>query len=145
MCDVVTPRRPNQDLQVPLQCFSWKLGSCRGLHSWRLSEQTQSPYLDWGNMWGRHTKKTMLRKTKPPCTKLTMLNFYIKKGRMKLCYLGNVVVQLVQLCHYKTANLLNLNLFLQPNNALGPANLNATRQYYCLEIPSFFIALFLYG
>ena len=43
---------------------------------------------------------------------------------MKLCYLGNVVVLLVQLGYYKTANLLNLNLFLQPSNALGPVYLN---------------------
>ena len=41
--------------------------------------------------------KTMLRKTKPPCTNVTMLNFSCKKGYMKLCYLGNVVVLLVQL------------------------------------------------
>ena len=39
---------------------------------------------------------------------------------MKLSYLGNVVVLLVQLCHYKTVNLLNLNLLLSPSNALGP-------------------------
>ena len=43
---------------------------------------------------------------------------------MKLCYLGNVVVLLVQLCHYKTANFLNLNPSLQPSNALGLVYLN---------------------
>ena len=43
---------------------------------------------------------------------------------MKLCYLENVVVLLVQLCHYKTVNLLNLNLLLQPSNAPGPVYLN---------------------
>ena len=51
----------------------------------------------------------MLRKTKTPSTNLTMLNFSCKKGCMKLCFLGNVVVLLVQLCHYKTANFRNLN------------------------------------
>ena len=55
--EVVTPQRPNQDWQVRLQSFSWKLGSCRGVNSWRLSEQSQSPYLDWGNMWGRHIQR----------------------------------------------------------------------------------------
>ena len=43
---------------------------------------------------------------------------------MKLCYLVNDVVLLVQLCHYKTANLLNLNLLLKPSNAFGPVYLN---------------------
>ena len=43
---------------------------------------------------------------------------------MKLSYYGNVVMLLVQLCHYKSANLLNLNLLLQPRNALGPLYLN---------------------
>ena len=43
---------------------------------------------------------------------------------MKLCYLGNVVVLLVQLSHYKTANPRNLNLLLYRNNALGPVYLN---------------------
>ena len=38
---------------------------------------------------------------------------------MKLCYLGNVVLLLIQLCHYKAANFLNLNLLLQPSNPLG--------------------------
>ena len=50
ICEVVTPQRPNQDWQAPLQCFSWKLRSVRGFNSWRSAEQTQSPYLDWGNM-----------------------------------------------------------------------------------------------
>ena len=57
ICEVVNPQRPDQDWQAPLQCFSWKLGSCRGVNSWRLSEQTQSHYLDWGNMWGHHTQR----------------------------------------------------------------------------------------
>ena len=55
------------------------------------------------------TPKDNVSKNKTP---LTMLNFSCKKGYMKLFYLGNVVVLLVQLCHYKTANLLNLNLLL---------------------------------
>ena len=62
-----------------------------------------------------------------------MLNFSCKKGCMKLCYLGNVVVLLVQLCHYKTANLLYLNLSLQPSNAPGPSVpeglIDVTREY----------------
>ena len=36
-------------LKDPLQCFSWKLGSCRDKNSGSLSKQTQSRYLDWGN------------------------------------------------------------------------------------------------
>ena len=48
-----------------------------------------------------------------------MLNFSCKKRCIKLCYLGNVGVLLVELCHCKTAILLNLNLLLQPSNALG--------------------------
>ena len=41
----------------------------------------------------------MLRKTNPPCSNLTMLNFSCKKGYMKLCCLGNIVVLLVQIYH----------------------------------------------
>ena len=43
---------------------------------------------------------------------------------MKLCYLGNIVVLVVQPCDYKTANFLNLNLLLQLSNALDPVYLN---------------------
>ena len=57
ICEIVNPQRPDQDWQAPLQCFLWKLGSCRGVNSWRSREHTQSPYLDWGNMWGRHTQR----------------------------------------------------------------------------------------
>ena len=35
ICEVVKPQRPDQDWEAPLQCFSWKLGSCRGVNSWR--------------------------------------------------------------------------------------------------------------
>ena len=57
ICEIVNSQRPDQDWQAPLQCFLWKLGSCRGVNSWRSSEHTQSPYLDWGNTWGRHTQR----------------------------------------------------------------------------------------
>ena len=70
------------------------------------------PLPELGYYVGSSHPKTILRKTKPPCTNLKMLNFSFKKGYVKLCYLGNVVVLLVQLFHYKTANLLNLNLLL---------------------------------
>ena len=73
---------------------------------------------------GSSYPKTMLRKTKTSSTKLARLNLSCKKGNMKLCYLGNVAVLLVQLCHFNTANLLNLNLLLQPSNAFGQVYLN---------------------
>ena len=50
ICEVINPQRPDQDWQAPLQCFSWKLGPCRGVDSWRLNEQTESLYIDWGNI-----------------------------------------------------------------------------------------------
>ena len=66
----------------------------------------------------------MLEKTKPPYPKLTMLKFSCRKGCMKLSNLGNIVVLLIQFCHCKTANFLNLNTLLQHNNALGVVYLN---------------------
>ena len=61
ICEVINPQTPDQDWQAPLQCFPWKLGSCRVVNSWRLSEQTQSPYLDLGNMCGHHTQRQKIR------------------------------------------------------------------------------------
>ena len=103
-------QRPDQDWQAPLQCFSWKLASCRDVNSWRSSKL--NPPTRTAVICGVATPKEILRKTKPACTNLTMLNFSCKKAYMKLCYSGNVVVLSVQLCHYMTANLLNLNLLL---------------------------------
>ena len=122
---IVTPQKPNQDWQVSFPMLLMKTGVLQGCKFLKIDEQTQSPYLDWGNMWGCHTQRQwMLRKAKPPCTKLTMLKLSYKKECMKLCYFRNVVVVLVQLCHYKTVNLLNLNHLLQSSNALGSVYLN---------------------
>ena len=122
---IVTPQKPNKDWQVSFPMLVMKtevLQECKFL---KIDEQTQSPYLDWANMWGCHTQRQwMLGKAKTPCTKLTALKLSCKKGCMKLCYFWNVVVVFVQLYHYKTANLLNLNHLLQSSNALGSVYLN---------------------
>ena len=55
--EIVTLQRLKQDWQAPLQCFSSKLESGKVVNFWRLSEETQSPYLDWGNMWVCQTQR----------------------------------------------------------------------------------------
>ena len=43
---------------------------------------------------------------------------------MNLCYLGNAVVLLVELFHYKTVYLVNLDISPDPSNVLDPVYLN---------------------